>query len=72
MFCQYYDKMSSPFPQYFEMWNKNVNSFSTVSVTFITEEFLLMISMRLMFISIISTNPAWVRNSLSFSANDSA
>lgn len=64
--------MSSPFPQYFEMWNKDVNSFSTVSVTVITEEFLLMISTRLVFISIISTNPAWVRNSLSSSANDSA
>lgn len=64
--------MSSPFFQYFEMWNINVNSLSAVSFTFITDGFILMISLRLVFISIISTNPAWVRNSLSFSANDSA
>lgn len=64
--------MSSPFSQYFEMWNINVNSFSAVSSTFITDGFILMISLRLVFISIISTNPAWVRNRLSFSANDSA
>lgn len=64
--------MSSPFSQYFEMWNINVNSLSAVSFTFITDGFILMISLRLVFISIISTNPAWVRNSLSFSANDSA
>lgn len=64
--------MSSPFSQYFEMWNINVNSFSAVSFTFITDGFILMISLRLVFISIISTNPAWVRNRLSFSANDSA
>lgn len=64
--------MSSPFSQYFEMWNINVNSFSAVSFTFITDGFILMISLRLVFISIISTNPAWVRNRLSFSANDGA
>lgn len=64
--------MSSPFSQYFEMWNINVNSLSAVSFTFITDGFILMISLRLVFISIISTNPAWVRNSLSSSANDSA
>lgn len=64
--------MSSPFSQYFEMWNINVNSLSAVSFTFITDGFILIISLRLVFISIISTNPAWVRNSLSFSANDSA
>lgn len=64
--------MSSPFSQYFEMWNINVNSLSAVSFTFITDGFILIISLRLVFISIISTNPAWVRNSLSSSANDSA